>query len=56
MKCYKIKHIPSQLFLSKHRGKVYYTLSKRGTTWKVKVNLNIFEGHYPISELEHFEV
>lgn len=56
MKCYKIKHIPSGKFLSKHKNPVCYYLTDRGTTWKVKINMDNFKNHFNINDLEHYEV
>lgn len=56
MKCYKIKHKPSNKFLSKRKNPVNYELSDRGTTWKVKINLNNFVNFFNIDDLEYYEV
>jgi hypothetical protein len=56
MKCYKIKHKPSNKFLSKNKNPVSYDLSDRGTTWKVKINLSIFDKFFNINDLEYYEV
>ena len=56
MKCYKILHTLSNLYLSKQRNPVRYELSKRGSTWKNKVNLDYFKEHFDIKDLKHIEV
>ena len=56
MKCYKILHLPTCKFLSKQRNPVRYELTDRGSTWKNKVNLDIFKDHFEIKHLIHREV
>ena len=56
MKCYKILHTPSGKYLSKQRNPVRYYLTDRGTTWKVKINLDNFINHFDIKDLKHIEV
>ena len=56
MKCYKILHIPTDKFLSKQRNPVRYYLTNKGTTWKVKIDLQIFINHFDIKDLKYVEV